>query len=244
MNRVFALCRIGAPPLRRLHRACAVVVAAYALVHLANHVAGLAGLSVHLAFMAAARRVYRVPAVEAVLLASVAVQMATGLRMALVPTPARRSRLSKLQAASGVLLALFLAVHVGAVLAGRAALGLDTNFYFAAAGLHQAPWFLFFAPYYFLGTLALFAHIACAVQRRMGERSMPVLAGALIGGGALAGSFVASLAGGLYPVDIPAAYRIVYRPAGAIASSALMSARPPSISVPGAPRSWAPPTAR
>jgi hypothetical protein len=104
------------------------------------------------------------------------------------------------QAASGAYVALFLAIHVGAVLAGRAG-GLDTNFYFAAAGLHVWPFVLFFAPYYFLAVAALFVHLGCALRR--GNAVVALSSGAGI---VVAGVIVAALMGQVVPVEIPAQY--------------------------------------
>lgn len=59
----------------------------------------------------------------------------------------RRGKVAWLQALSGAYLAFFLMVHVGAVLFGRTVLKLDTNFYYAAAGLYVPPFQFFFAPY-------------------------------------------------------------------------------------------------
>jgi hypothetical protein len=100
------------------------------------------------------------------------------------------------------------------VLAGRGVLGLDTNFYYAAAGLHVAKYKLFFAPYYFLGVVALFAHLGCAVYWHL-ERAEPgtraLILGACTASGAVISLFIVlALAGALYPVDIPAAYRATY----------------------------------
>ena len=137
------------------------------MVHVANHLAGLAGAAAHIAFMQAARAVYRQPAAEALLLACVAFQSLSGLWLAVVRRKERRSFVAWAQAASGAYLAFFLLIHVGAVMAGRFALGLDTNFYFAAAGLHVRPYACFFVPYYGLAVLAVFAHLACAARARV-----------------------------------------------------------------------------
>ena len=66
------------------------------------------------------------------------------------------------QGGSGIYLALFLLFHVDAALFGLAALKLDTNFYYAAAGFVLMPYKLLFAPYYFFAVYALFTHLGCA----------------------------------------------------------------------------------
>jgi hypothetical protein len=185
---------------RRLHRVAGAVLAAFVAVHVANHLAALAGVDAHVLFMDAARRVYRQPVVEAVLLACVVLQAGSGLRMLWAGRQRRRGLLAWLQAGSGAYIALFLAIHVGAVLAGRVN-GLDTNFYFAAAGLHVWPFVLFFVPYYFLAVAALFVHVGCALRR-----GGAVVAGCTCAGFVVAGLIVATLMGKMIPVTIPVKY--------------------------------------
>src|SRR5690606_4865966 len=107
-------------------------------------------------------------------------------------------------------LAFFLLVHVSAVLAGRAFFSLDTNFFFGAAAFHVWPFGFFFAPYYWLGVFAFFAHVGCVayflsrgVNRR---RANVVLIFTLSLGGLVATLLVLSLAGALAPFTVPPAY--------------------------------------
>lgn len=200
--------------LRKLHALSAALIAVFVSVHIANHVAGLAGATTHIAFMEAARSVYRLAVIEWVLLSCVAFQIVSGLTLVVRGWKLRHGLVPWLQAVSGLILALFLIVHVGAVLFGRVALNLDTNFYFAAAGFHVAPFQYFFAPYYFLGVAALFTHLACAAHGRF--RSRPRVTRTLIVaipsaiGLALSMFIVLSLAGALFPVEIPAEYKATY----------------------------------
>jgi succinate dehydrogenase/fumarate reductase cytochrome b subunit len=186
---------------RRLHRAAGAVLAVFVAVHIANHLAALAGVDAHVHFMERARLVYRQPVVEAVLLLCAALQAASGLAMLWTGRHRRKTLVAWLQAGSGAYIALFLAIHVGAVLAARVVGGLDTNFYFAAAGLHVWPFVLFFAPYYFLAVAALFVHIGCALRRGR------VVVAWLSGAGIVAATLiVATLMGQIVPVAIPARY--------------------------------------
>lgn len=57
--------------LRTLHRSSAAVISAFACLHITNHLVSASSVATHLEFMRAARVVYRHPAIEAVLLASV-----------------------------------------------------------------------------------------------------------------------------------------------------------------------------
>jgi hypothetical protein len=108
----------------------------------------------------------------------------------------------------------FFVNHVGAVLFGRTVLHLDTHFYDAAAGFYVPPFQLFFAPYYFLGVLALFTHLGCALrwQQQARSRSARVLAVAVPSGVGLVVSLliVLSLAGVFYAVQVPTEYKATY----------------------------------
>jgi succinate dehydrogenase/fumarate reductase cytochrome b subunit len=201
--------------LRALHRTSAIVIAVFACLHIANHLASLAGIPAQIAFMEAARTVYRQPVLEIILLFCVAFQIAGGLWFVVRGWKTRQGWVAWLQAISGAVLAFFLLVRVGAVLFARAVFNLDTNFYFAAAGFHVAPFQLFFAPYYFLAVLALFTHLGCAAywnlqtasaQTRRLAVAIPMLAGL-----AVSLLIVLSLAGKLQPVEVPQQYKATFR---------------------------------
>jgi succinate dehydrogenase/fumarate reductase cytochrome b subunit len=168
------------------------------------------------------RQLTRVPAVEALLLAGVAMQAGSGLLLVLrrsrqrLTRQQRRPPFDRLQETSGLYLAFFLLVHVVSVLAGRAVLGLDTNFYFAAAGLQVRPYPLLFVPYYGLAVAALFTHLACLLRRRLpastplATRDRAAWTGVATGA-VLAALIVASFSGVFYPIDLPTAYLATFR---------------------------------
>jgi succinate dehydrogenase/fumarate reductase cytochrome b subunit len=190
-----------------IHRGSAAVLITFAAVHLANHLAGLRGVEAHLAFMDAARSVYRAPFVEPFLLLAVLVQLLTGLAQ-LRAGRSRSDFWSRLQAVSGGYLLFFLAIHTLAILAARGWFGLDSNFFLAAAVLTIPPLPLLFAPYYALGILALFAHIACAVHFRIhGENGDRVAKSLLVAGAILAPIIVAVFTGAVHDIYLPPAYR-------------------------------------
>jgi hypothetical protein len=201
--------------LRKLHAVSAILVAMFLCVHIANHLAGLTGVATHIAFMGIARSVYRLYLVELALLGAIGFQIATGLSLVIRGWRERCGLVPWLQAFSGLYLALFLLIHVGAIMYGRGILGLDTNFLYAAAGFHVPPWQWVFAPYYFLAVASLFTHVGCAVYWNV-PASWPVARRnaliAFVAFGVVAGLMIdLSLAGKLYPVDIPASYRAVYQ---------------------------------
>ncbi|MGQ0709108.1 MAG: hypothetical protein ACT4NV_05100 [Rhodoferax sp.] len=201
---------------QRLHRAGGVVLALYALMHLGNHLVALAGVGAHQQAMEALRLLYRHPVVEPVLLLVVLAQVLSGawgalrvLRQLGKPHPVAR-----VQALSGLVLGSFVLVHVAAVLVGRAVLHLDTNFYYAAAGLHVPPYGWFFAPYYFAGVAALGVHLGCAAWwgLQAGSRAVRVAVPWLLAGlGVLLGAgLVLLMAGVVVAVQVPPSYLATY----------------------------------
>lgn len=198
--------------LRDFHRASALLIGTFLLLHMGNHLAGLAGQDVHIGYMAQARKFYRQPFVELPLLGLLLWQLGSGLVITVRGWSVRHGAVAWLQVSSGLYLASFLTIHVGAVIGARTMLGLDTDFRFAAAGFFAPPWQWFFAPYYFLSIISLFAHLGCAAYWNIASLSLRrgVLAVCLASGAAFALLVVMSLSGTLYPVDIPLNYLATY----------------------------------
>lgn len=200
--------------LKKLHGWSAWLLMTFALLHLVNHLIGLAGVEAHIAVMSSLREVYRVPVVETVLLASVALQACSGLLLVVRGWRQRRGLVPWMQAGSGTYLAFFLLNHVGAVMYGRMVMNLDTNIHFAAAGFFAHPFQFFFAPYYFLAVWMLFIHLGCAAYWRVQDRSelVRVLAVGLPAGMGLAISLLILLvlSGTLHPFNVPAKYLAVF----------------------------------
>jgi len=73
------------------------------------------------------------------------------------------------------------------------------------------PFQFFFVPYYFLGVLALFTHLGCALYWQLQAQTQAVRRLAIVlpisAGFAAALLIVLSLAGVLYPVQIPPEYK-------------------------------------
>lgn len=175
----------------------------------------MADVGTHIAFMEVARSFYRPFLVEIALLGAIGFQIAGRFKLVIRGRAQRREFVPMLQAFSGLYLVLFLLIHVGAIMYGRGILGLDTNFHYAAAGFHVPPWQWFFAPYYFLAVASLFTHIGCALYWALessGSNYRRKILVSCLSFGVLAGLMIdLSLAGKLYPVNIPAAYRAVYQ---------------------------------
>lgn len=175
---------------RRLHLSSGMLIGLFLIAHMANHVAMFWGQAAHIAMMETLRPFYRNMLAETVLMLALAWQIVSGLTMIWRTRSDRQGLVPKLQMWSGIILALFLANHVGAVWGGRLFFELDTNYHFAAAGMH-AGYAGFFVPYYFVGVAALFVHAACALSWRMKGKAIPLLI-AIIGVG-LGAAFVATM---------------------------------------------------
>ena len=114
----------------------------------------------------------------------------------------------------GLYLAIFLVIHVSAVLVGRFYLKLDTNFYFGAAGINSFPVNLFFIPYYALAVLSFFGHLAAVHSKKMNQ---PILMlspnqqawGILILGAALTLILFYGLTNQFSGIELPEEYRIL-----------------------------------
>ena len=197
-----------------IHRTSAIVIALFALLHIANHLVALAGVSAHLAVMATLRSAYRQPVVETVLISCVIIQVLSGSWRVLRGWRQREGVVAWLQAGSGMYLALFLAAHVCAIFFSRWVLFLDTNFYYAAAGLHVSPYQYFFAPYYFLAIIALFTHISCAVywslEKATDATRLLVLRAGVVLGLLTSSLIVLLMAGVLRPLEVLPQYKAPY----------------------------------
>lgn len=182
----------------------------FLILHIGNHLTALGGVSAHIAAMDRLRPVYRNPVAELLLLFACAVQIVTGITRVIAGWRQRRGRTAWLQATTGLYLATFLLIHVGAVLTARSG-GVDTNFHFAAAGLHAPGFIWFFAPYYGLAIFSLFTHAGCAAYWAIHKRGAYKVARMALGGMAALGTFlgfilVATLAGWIVEVSIPPSY--------------------------------------
>ena len=113
------------------------------------------------------RLFYRNIFIEPFLLVAVLVQIVSGLKLFKTNRKIANTNFEKLNIWTGLYLAIFFVIHLGAVLGGRYFLHLDTNFYFGVAGLNSFPTNLFFIPYYALAIISFFGHIASIHSKKM-----------------------------------------------------------------------------
>jgi succinate dehydrogenase/fumarate reductase cytochrome b subunit len=155
--------------MKEIHYFSGLTIAIFVGIHLLNHGLILHSTEWHITFMNAARKVYRHPIIETLLLAAVCTQIVTGIYLANTKWGSVESIFDLLHIVSGLYMSLFLIVHVSAVLMGRYKLGIDTNLYFGVGYMNVSPQRYFFIPYYALAITSFFVHIACIHKTKMSE---------------------------------------------------------------------------
>lgn len=200
--------------LKKVHYISGVILTLFIGVHLFNHFMSLFGVETHIALMDTLRKVYRNSILEILLFTAVSVQIISGLRLFASKRRRLANRFQKLQIYTGLYLAFFLVIHVGAVLTGRLVLHLDTNFYFGVAGLNTFPLNLFFIPYYVLAILSFFGHIAAIHYQKMRIKILGITVAQqatfiLILGVVISVCILYGLTNGFNGVEIPDEYSIL-----------------------------------
>ncbi len=147
--------------MKRLHFFSGITLSVFITVHLFNHLMALGGIEAHIEFMNAARKIYLHPIGETILLLACLVQFFSGIQLVRKKGWRQKKWFNKLHVYSGLYLAIFVTAHPIAILVYRYYFEIDTNFYIAAVTMNYIPLLLFFIPYYILGVVSFFTHIAC-----------------------------------------------------------------------------------
>ncbi len=147
--------------MERIHKVAAIIVFAFLSLHFANHFAGLFGQDAHAQFMMAARMIYRYPPVEYGVLAAFAILIVTGLPLIWEIWTKPKDFVHQLQAASGLVLVLFIFGHVAWLFYARNVAHTDTDFAFVSNALADPKWKKAAFAFYGTGLAALFLHAGC-----------------------------------------------------------------------------------
>lgn len=153
--------------IKKIHYVSGLTITIFVGLHLFNHCFSILGADKHIEVMTTLRLFYRNIFVETILLLALATQVYSGLKLYKAKRQTAKTFFEKLHIWTGLYLALFFIIHLGAVFAGRFFLQLDTNFYFGVAGLNNFPTNLFFIPYYGLAIISFFGHIAAIHSQKM-----------------------------------------------------------------------------
>ena len=194
--------------MKTAHRATAVVLALFIVVHLGVHLTALGGSNMHLAALHRVQWVYRNPLGELLLVLAIVTQIATGARRLKF---AETRGWAKAQAVSGAYLVFFLVVHTAAALFAHHIYGIETNFHWAAGSLHYAPIKYGFAVYYAAAIIAVFVHWAAALHFGWPDTPGVVVRALPIAGAALAVAIVLAFWGAFYPIELPGPVAEYYR---------------------------------
>jgi hypothetical protein len=153
--------------IKRIHYISGLIITIFIGLHLFNHAYGIFGADKHIEIMNTLRLFYRNAFVEFILSCCVILQIFSGLKLFWLNRKTATTLFNRLHIWTGLYLAIFLVIHLGAVLAGRFYFHLDTNYYFGVAGLNSFPLNLFFIPYYALAIFSFFGHIAAIHNQKM-----------------------------------------------------------------------------
>lgn len=190
---------------RKLHRNNALLLGVFIVAHLINHIAILDGVEMHLTVMEGLRFFYRPLLVEVVLYFLFGSQIVLGVGM-MLKQGRPRNRWGWAQTISGVVVAVFIIQHLSAALMARLiGSGVDTNIYWAASVVSREPFVWYFAPYYALGIIGLFVHMAAALRKRARWKASAKWVAA---SGVVVAAIVVPSLMGLYgqPINLPPEY--------------------------------------
>lgn len=150
-------------PLRVAHGITGIIVTAYVLFHIFNHLFGLISPDAHSTVMELGRIVYRATIVEPLLVAVMLFQVFSGLRLAWTWSDREVDRYRMFQIATGVFMSVFILGHMNSVfIYARTWLDIPTDWAFAAGlptGLIYDPWNIRLLPHYALGVFFVLAHL-------------------------------------------------------------------------------------
>lgn len=159
---------------KKLHHFSGITISIFVGLHLINHFYSIFGANAHIELMNDLRVVYRNIIAETILLFAVGIQMVSGIKLFVKKRKTVSDFFERLQIWTGLYLALFLVIHLSAVLSGRLILNLDTNFYFGVAGLNAFPLNFFFIPYYSLAIISFFGHISAVHSKKMKKKVLGI----------------------------------------------------------------------
>ena len=160
---------LSTPKFRRIHGYSAMLIAVFALTHIANHSLGIISLSTHATVLHALRAVYREQVIETLLVLAVLGQVSTGSVMVWKSYLRSGTPIRNMQILSGLFLAFFFLSHLSAVYHTRQR-GIDTDFAWAVsgpAGLLGVNGSAALVPLYTLSVLMIFIHLASQMRRRL-----------------------------------------------------------------------------
>lgn len=153
--------------IKTVHHFSGTIISIFVGVHLFNHAFSILGAEYHIEMMTTLRHFYRNLFAEIILFSAITFQIYSGIYLLKINRKSAKTFFEKLHVWTGLYLAIFFIIHLGAILTGRYVLKLDTNFYFGVAGMNTFPLYLFFIPYYAVAIISFFGHIASIHNKKM-----------------------------------------------------------------------------
>ena len=191
----------------KAHRLLAMGLGLFIITHLAVHLTAIGGPDLHITALSKVQPAYRNWIIEPVLILAILAQVFIGGKLVWRRWKSpQKGFWGWTQILSGGYLAFFLLIHSTAALTTRYLIGIETSFYWAAATLNIPPLQLFFTPYYTLGIVSIFAHLAAATYFGRGEKNARPSWFIITIGSAIALIIVASFSGAFYDIKIPQDY--------------------------------------
>jgi hypothetical protein len=146
----------------------AAIIVIFLAWHLVNHMTAAWSLETNKKIMDLLRVWYRSDIVQPILVALLAFQLLSGVRLSWAAIARRADIYSSIQTATGAYLVVFITSHLIAVfILGRMFLGVDTTFAWASGaptGLLHDPWNVRLIPHYSLAPLFLISHLAMGLR--------------------------------------------------------------------------------
>lgn len=195
--------------IKTVHRTLAFALLLFVVMHMLTHLSGLWGIETYNQVQTAFRKIYHIPIIEFGILAGFCAQVILG-SILLYQNWRRLMRTvwGRVQGFSGILVLFFLSQHIPALVITRFVTGMDTNFYWPASVTNGAPFVYYFVPYYVIGVVAFFVHMACFARLaliRVGSKKVArhLFWGISFFGLLVAVLIVAMLTGVFYDVNLP-----------------------------------------
>ena len=194
-------------PLVKAHRILACGLGLFLISHFAIHLTAIGGAELHLNVLDKFQGVYRNLLIEPLLFLAIVTQIFIGAKLVWRrwKQPAK-GFWGWAQILSGFYLIFFFILHTSAALSTRYLVGLDTNFYWAAGTLNVGALKYFFAPYYFLGVLSVFTHLAAAIYFGWSGKGKIASKLILLLGVIIASLIVCAFGGVFYDISLPPDY--------------------------------------
>ena len=150
--------------------AALLIIMAFVLFHLSNHLLALISVEWHTTVMEFFRRWYRADFVEPFLLGIFLILLVSGIRMVWHYTQNQGDFYRTLQTCSGFYLSVFLCTHVMAVFVARLE-GVDTDWVFAVGPDGLLYGFIMLFPYYTLATFLVLVHASLGLRQILKDKN-------------------------------------------------------------------------